>query len=73
MSSDFRLAMDHFIKFRAPPQTAVSLAMTFCTWAFLRCCFTRCEIYRHVLRHRIIVPYEAEAENIQSETLVMKA
>jgi MoxR-like ATPase len=75
--SDFGLSMDNFIEFGASPRATISLAMASRAWAFLqgRGYVTPQDIKSiamDVLRHRIAVTYEAEAENIRSESIVTK-
>jgi MoxR-like ATPase len=75
--SDFGLAMDNFIEFGASPRATISLAMASRAWAFLqgRGYITPQDvksIAMDVLRHRIVVTYEAEAENIRAESIVSK-
>ncbi|MDR1591175.1 MAG: MoxR family ATPase [Puniceicoccales bacterium] len=75
--SDFGLSMDNFIEFGASPRATISLAMASRAWAFLqgRGYVTPQDvksIAMDVLRHRIVVTYEAEAENISSESIVSK-
>ncbi|MDR3317470.1 MAG: MoxR family ATPase [Puniceicoccales bacterium] len=75
--SDFGISMDHFIEFGASPRATISLAMASRAWAFLqgRGYVTPQDvksIAMDVLRHRIVVTYEAEAENIKSESIVTK-
>jgi MoxR-like ATPase len=75
--SNFGLSMDNFIEFGASPRATISLAMASRAWAFLqgRGYVTPQDvksIAMDVLRHRIAVTYEAEAENIKSESIVSK-
>ncbi|MDR1906903.1 MAG: MoxR family ATPase [Puniceicoccales bacterium] len=75
--SDFGLSMDSFIEFGASPRATISLAMASRAWAFLqgRGYVTPQDvksIAMDVLRHRIVVTYEAEAENVKSESIVSK-
>ncbi|MDR1366389.1 MAG: MoxR family ATPase [Puniceicoccales bacterium] len=75
--SDFGLPMDNFIEFGASPRATISLAMASRAWAFLqgRGYVTPQDvksIAMDVLRHRIVVTYEAEAENVRSESIVTK-
>jgi MoxR-like ATPase len=75
--SNFGLSMDNFIEFGASPRATISLAMASRAWAFLqgRGYVTPQDvksIAMDVLRHRIAVTYEAEAENIRSESIVSK-
>jgi MoxR-like ATPase len=75
--SNFGLLMDNFIEFGASPRATISLAMASRAWAFLqgRGYVTPQDvksIAMDILRHRIVVTYEAEAENIRSESSVSK-
>lgn len=75
--SEFGLAMDNFIEFGASPRATIALAMASRAWAFLqgRGYVTPQDvksIAMDVLRHRVIVTYEAEAENMKPETIVTK-
>jgi MoxR-like ATPase len=75
--SDFGIAMDNFIEFGASPRATISLAMASRAWAFLqgRGYVTPQDVKSiavDVLRHRIVVTYEAEAENTTSENIVSK-
>jgi MoxR-like ATPase len=75
--SDFGLTMDNYIEFGASPRATIALAMASRAWAFLqgRGYVTPQDvksIAMDVLRHRIVVTYEAEAENVKSESIVTK-
>jgi MoxR-like ATPase len=75
--SDFGMNTQNFIEFGASPRATISLAMASRAWAFLqgRGYVTPQDvksIAMDVLRHRIVVTYEAEAENIASEDIVSK-
>ncbi|MDR0740094.1 MAG: MoxR family ATPase [Puniceicoccales bacterium] len=75
--SNFGLSMDNFIEFGASPRATISLAMASRAWAFLqgRGYVTPQDvksIAMDILRHRIVVTYEAEAENMRSESIVSK-
>lgn len=75
--SDYGLDMDAFILFGASPRATIALTLAAKAWAFLR---GRAyvtpqdikDIGMDVLRHRVIVSYEAEAENMTSETIIRK-
>ncbi|MDR2806855.1 MAG: MoxR family ATPase [Puniceicoccales bacterium] len=75
--SDFGVNINHFIEFGASPRATISLAMASRAWAFLqgRGYVTPQDvksIAMDVLRHRIMVTYEAEAENTTAENIVSK-
>ncbi|MDR2735360.1 MAG: MoxR family ATPase [Puniceicoccales bacterium] len=75
--SDFKLDMDNFIQFGASPRATIALALASKAWAFLqgRGYVTPNDVKiigMDVLRHRVIVTYEAEAEEMSSETVVSK-
>jgi MoxR-like ATPase len=75
--SDFAINMDHFIEFGASPRATIALAMASRAWAFLqgRGYVTPQDvksIAMDVLRHRIILTYEAEAEDVTAENIVAK-
>jgi MoxR-like ATPase len=73
--SNFGLSMDHFIEFGASPRATISLAM-----ASRACAFVQGRGYvtpqdvksiaMDILRQRIVVTYEAEAESIRPESIV---
>lgn len=75
--SDFGLPIDRFIEFGASPRATIALALASRAWAFLqgRGYVTPQDvksIAMDVLRHRIMVTYEAEAENVKPESVVTK-
>lgn len=75
--SDYGLDWDGFIEFGGSPRATISLALAAKAWAFLqgRGFVTPQdvkEIGMDVLRHRVIVSYEAEAEELTSEALIQK-
>ena len=75
--SDFGIQMDNFVEYGASPRATIALAMASRAWAFLqgRGYVTPQDvksIAMDVLRHRIGITYEAEAENIKSEAIVTK-
>ncbi|MDR0590696.1 MAG: MoxR family ATPase [Puniceicoccales bacterium] len=75
--SDFGLTMDNYIEFGASPRATIALAMASRAWAFLqgRGYVTPQDvksIAMDVLRHRMVVTYEAEAENVKSESIITK-
>ena len=67
------------ISYGASPRASISLAMASKAYAFIKrrgyvipedvraVCY---EVLRHVLRHRIGLTYEAEAENVTSENII---
>lgn len=73
----YGLQLSHYIQFGASPRATIYLTLAAKAHAFLR---GRGYVTPHdvksvgpdVLRHRIIVTYEAEAENITSETIVQR-
>lgn len=75
--SDYGLDMDAYIMFGGSPRATISLTLAAKAWAFLR---GRSyvtpqdvkDIGMDVLRHRVIVSYEAEAEDLTSEDIIRK-
>ena len=75
--SDYKIDYDHFIAFGASPRATIALIQASKAYAFLkgRGFVTPQDIKSiglDVLRHRIIPSFEAEAEEITSETIVHK-
>ncbi len=75
--SQYGLKLDHFVRFGASPRATIALTLAAKAWAFLqgRGYVTPQDIKNiglDVLRHRVIVSYEAEAEEVGSEQLVAK-
>lgn len=75
--SQYNINLDHFIQFGASPRATIALTLAAKAWAFLqgRGYVTPQDIKNigmDVLRHRIIVSYEAEAESVGSEQIVAK-
>jgi MoxR-like ATPase len=73
--ADYRLAMDGLIRFGASPRATINLTLASRAHAFLdgRGYVTPHDVKSigpDVLRHRIIVSYEAEAEDVTSESIV---
>ncbi len=73
----FGLAWDGFIQMGASPRATIALTLTSKAWAFLkrRGYVTPQDVKSmalDVLRHRVAVSYEAEAEGMNSETIVKK-
>ncbi|MGC8739106.1 MAG: AAA family ATPase [Candidatus Hydrogenedens sp.] len=73
----FGLKINHLIEYGASPRASLYLQQTARAWAFLQ---GEGNVFPHdiktmapdVLRHRIKVSYEAEAENITSEDIIQK-
>lgn len=75
--SDFGIKMDAYIQFGGSPRATIALTLAAKAWAFLqgRGYVTPQDIKTiglDVLRHRVIPSYEAEAEDISSETIVTR-
>jgi MoxR-like ATPase len=75
--AQFGLPYDGLIHMGASPRATIALTLTAKAWAFLkrRGYVTPQDVKSmavDVLRHRVIVSYEAEAEGITSETIVKK-
>lgn len=73
--SEYGLNLDHFIQFGASPRATIALTLAAKAWAFLqgRGYVTPQDIKTigtDVLRHRVIVSYEAEAEDLKSEDII---
>jgi len=73
----YRVDLNGYVQVGASPRATINLAMAARAWAFLqRRGFVTPqdvkEVAFDVLRHRILVSYEAEAENINSEWIVGK-
>lgn len=74
---DYKLDISSFIQYGSSPRATINLTLAAKAWAFIqgRGYVTPQDvktIAMDVLRHRLIVSYEAEAENITSEELVQK-
>ncbi|MDR2420443.1 MAG: MoxR family ATPase [Puniceicoccales bacterium] len=75
--SDYKININHFIQFGASPRATIALTLAAKAWAFLQ---GRAYVVPQdvktigidVLRHRIILTYEAEAEEITPETIVSR-
>ncbi|MBU6283997.1 MoxR family ATPase [bacterium] len=72
-----RLDLGPFIRYGASPRATISLAVAAKAWAFLqgRGYVTPQDVKSigmDVLRHRVVVTYEAEAENMRSEDVVAR-
>lgn len=75
--ADFDLEIAHLIQYGASPRATINLALASKAQAFLqgRAYVTPQDVKSmafDVLRHRISVTYEAEAEEITSESIVQK-
>ncbi len=75
--SDFGVNMDDFIQFGGSPRATIALTLAAKAWAFLqgRGYVTPQDIKTiglDVLRHRVIPSYEAEAEDVSSETIITR-
>jgi len=73
----YRLDLAPFIRYGASPRATISLAVAAKAWAFLqgRGYVTPQDVKSigmDVLRHRVVVTYEAEAENMRSEDVVSR-
>jgi MoxR-like ATPase len=73
----YKLDLDGYIQYGASPRATINLTLAAKAWAFLqgRGYVTPQDVKSigmDVLRHRLVVSYEAEAENLQSEDLVRK-
>jgi MoxR-like ATPase len=73
--ADYRLAMDGLIRYGASPRATINLTLAARAHAYLdgRGYVTPHDVKsigHDVLRHRIIVSYEAEAEDVTSESIV---
>ena len=74
---DFGLNIDSLIQFGASPRATIGLALAAKAWAFLegRGFVTPQDVKTigmDVLRHRVIVSYEAEAEEVTSEDIIAR-
>jgi MoxR-like ATPase len=73
----YKLDLKHFIQFGASPRATINLTLAAKAWALLqgRSYVTPQDIKSigpDVLRHRIILSYEAEAQGLTSDTLIKK-
>ena len=74
---DYKLDLKHFIQFGASPRATIYLAVAAKAWALLqgRDYVTPEDVKSigpDVLRHRIIVTYEAEAQGVTTDSIVKK-
>ncbi|MDR0445025.1 MAG: AAA family ATPase, partial [Puniceicoccales bacterium] len=75
--SDYKMNINHFIQFGASPRATIALTLAAKAWAFLQ---GRAYVVPQdvktigidVLRHRILLTYEADAEEITPETIVSR-
>jgi MoxR-like ATPase len=75
--SDYKININHFIQFGASPRATIALTLAAKAWAFLQ---GRAYVVPQdvktigidVLRHRILLTYEAEAESITAETVISR-
>jgi MoxR-like ATPase len=75
--SDYKININHFIQFGASPRATIALTLAAKAWAFLQ---GRAYVVPQdvktigidVLRHRILLTYEAEAEEVTPETVVSR-
>lgn len=73
----YKLDLNGYIQYGASPRATINLTLASKAWAFLqgRGYVTPQDIKTigmDVLRHRVIISYEAEAENIKSEDIIRK-
>lgn len=73
--SNYKLDLDNFIRFGASPRATIALAVAAKAHAFLQARGYVTpqdikDIAPDILRHRIIVSYEAEAEGVSSEDII---
>jgi MoxR-like ATPase len=73
--SDFNLDLDPYVRFGGSPRATIALTLAAKAWAFMqgRGYVTPQDVKSigmDVLRHRVIVSYEAEAEEIDSEQII---
>jgi MoxR-like ATPase len=73
----FKLDLQQYIQYGASPRATINLTLAAKAWAFLqgRGYVTPQDIKSigmDILRHRVIVTYEAEAENLKSEDLIRR-
>ncbi len=75
--ASYRLDLAPFIRYGASPRATINLTIAAKAWAFLqgRGYVTPQDVKSigmDVLRHRVVVTYEAEAENLRSEDVVAR-
>lgn len=75
--SRFGLTIDSFVQYGASPRATINLTLAAKAWAFMqgRAFVTPQDIKTigmDVLRHRVIISYEAEAEGFTSEHIIQK-
>jgi len=74
---DYNLPLEPYIQYGASPRATISLTLASKAWAFMngRGYVTPQDIKTiamDVMRHRVIVTYEAEAEDLTSEDIIKK-
>lgn len=75
--ADYKLNIASFIQYGSSPRATINLTLAAKAWAFIqgRGYVTPQDVKSvamDVMRHRLIVSYEAEAENVSSEQLIQK-
>jgi len=75
--SKYKMELDGFVRFGGSPRATIALTLAAKAWAFLqgRGYVTPQDVKtigQDVLRHRVIVTYEAEAEEITSENIIKR-
>ncbi|MGA2052088.1 MAG: MoxR family ATPase [Opitutales bacterium] len=75
--SQFKLDLDSYVRFGGSPRATIALTLAAKAWAFLsgRGYVTPQDVKTiglDVLRHRVIVTYEAEAEELTSEDIIKR-
>lgn len=75
--SKYKIDLDAFVRFGGSPRATIALTLAAKAWAFLqgRGYVTPQDVKtigQDVLRHRVIVTYEAEAEDLTSEDIIKR-
>jgi MoxR-like ATPase len=75
--SKYKIPLDQYVRFGGSPRATIALTLAAKAWAFLqgRGYVTPQDIKtigQDVLRHRVIVTYEAEAEDLTSEDVIKR-
>ena len=73
----YKLDLKHFIQFGASPRATINLTLAAKAWALIegRSYVTPQDVKSigpDVLRHRVILTYEAEAQNVTSEDVIQR-
>ena len=73
----YKLDLKHFIQFGASPRATINLTLAAKAWALIegRSYVTPQDVKSigpDVLRHRVILTYEAEAQNVTSENVIQR-